>query len=97
MEVVISKSSKPAKKYQASSGGRTIFFGQTGYSDYTMHRDELRKENYIKRHGAQQDWSKKNIMTPGFMSRYVLWEEPTVRQSIQKLSKRYKDVTFKFK
>ena len=73
-EVVIQKSTKPEKKYQATANNRTIHFGQKPYEDFTMHRDESRRQNYIKRHGAQQDWSKKNIMTPGFMSRYVLWE-----------------------
>ena len=96
-EVVIQKSAKPAKKYQATANNRTISFGQKGYEDFTMHGDESRRQSYIKRHGAQQDWTKKNLMTPGFMSRYVLWEAPTVRGAMAKLNKRYSDIKFTLK
>ena len=97
MEVVIQKSTKPDKKYQATMNNRTIHFGQMGMQDFTINRDESRRQNYIQRHGAQQDWSKKNIMTPGFMSRYVLWEAPTVRGAVAKLNKKYSDIKFTLK
>ena len=95
MQVVIQKSTKPEKKYQATANNRTIHFGQKPYEDFTMHKDESRRRNYIKRHGAQQNWSK--IMTPGFMSRFVLWEAPTVRGAVAKLNKKYSDIKFTLK
>jgi hypothetical protein len=96
-EIVISKSTRPDKKFQATSKNKTIFFGQKPYEDYTMNHSESRKKNYIKRHGAQQNWSKSNVFTPGFLARHVLWEAKTVQGAIQKLNKKYKDVSFKLK
>ena len=92
MKVTIEKSKNPKKKYTAKTDNRTIHFGAKGYQDFTTHGDENRRENYIKRHGAQQDW--RNIMTPGFMSRYVLWEEKSVKKAVEKLNKKYKHVDF---
>jgi hypothetical protein len=96
MEVVIQKSSKPGKKYQATDNkGRTTHFGATGYSDFTKNKDEQRRQNYIKRHRKNENWS--DIMSAGFLARHVLWEEPTVRGAVEKLHKRYKHVSFKLK
>ena len=51
MEVIISKSKKPDKKYDARiDGTKTISFGQKMASDYTKHKDPIRKERYIARH-----------------------------------------------
>ena len=57
------KSSKNAKKYDAViDGKKTVSFGATGYSDFTKHKDEDRKKNYIARHNPNQDW--KTIQLP---------------------------------
>ena len=95
MEVVIHKSSKPGKKYQATDCKRTTHFGDSSYSDFTKHKDEQRKQNYIKRHKKNEIWS--DVMSAGFLARHVLWEEPTVRGAVQKLNKRYQHVSFKLK
>ena len=51
MEVIISKSKKPDKKYDAwVDGSKTVSFGQKGASDFTKHKDKDRKEAYIARH-----------------------------------------------
>jgi hypothetical protein len=100
MEVTISRSTRPGKKYQAtanSRNGRTVHFGAEGYSDYTKHRDKERRERYIKRHKKNEDWSRSNLMSAGFLARHVLWEEPTVRGAVEKLNKKYKDVKFVLK
>ena len=45
-EVVIQKSSNPNKKYDAViDGKKKVSFGAKGYSDFTKHKDEERKEN----------------------------------------------------
>ena len=93
MEVVIQKSSKPSKKYQATDGKRTTHFGATGYSDFTKNKDEQRKQNYIKRHRKNENWS--DVMSAGFLARHVLWEESTVKGAVQKLNNRYKRISFK--
>ena len=61
MEITISKSKNPKKKYDAKVDGETISFGASGYSDFTQHRDKERKQRYINRHKKNEDWS--NPMT----------------------------------
>ena len=41
--------------------------GGTGYSDFTKHKDEDRKKNYIARHKPNQDW--KGHTTAGFYAK----------------------------
>ena len=94
MEVVITKSKKSNKKLDAIiNGSKTVSFGATGYSDYTKHKDPLRKEAYIARH-SKEDWSKANIASPAWMSRYILWEKPTLKEAVDNANKKYKDVKF---
>ena len=58
VEIIIKKSSKDGKKYDAViDGKKTVSFGATGYSDFTKHKDEDRKKNYIARHKPNQDWT----------------------------------------
>ena len=50
INIVIQKSHNPKKKYDAVvNGNTTISFGAAGYSDYTVHKDPVRKQNYLKR------------------------------------------------
>ena len=80
-EVLLKKSSKPDKKYDAViDGKKTVSFGVTGYSDFTKHKDEERKQRYIARHGATQTW--KDIEKPQTWARYILWEK---RQYLRQL------------
>ena len=75
------------------SGGRVVSFGAAGYSDFTQHKDEARKDNYIKRHQVNEDWS--DVKTPGFLSRFILWNKPTIAASIRDLNDRYNNIKFK--
>jgi hypothetical protein len=93
MRVEISKSSHPKKKWKAVSGGKTIRFGQTGYEDFTQHNDPKRRLNYLSRHGSE-DWSRSNIMSPAFMSRWILWEKPSKKAALANLNRKYKGVKF---
>ena len=96
MEVVISPSKNKNKKFMAEVNGKKIHFGDNRYQDYTMHKDNKRKENYINRHSGE-DWSISNIASPAFMSRYILWEKPTIKGAIDNLNSKYKNVKFKLK
>ena len=98
MEVVIKKSSNNNKKFDAIiDGKKKISFGASGYSDYTKHKDNDRKNRYIDRHKSNEDWTKSGIRTPGFMSKNLLWNKPTLEASIKDLNKKYKDINFKYK
>ena len=95
MEVVISPSKNNKKKYDARiDGTKTISFGQKMASDYTKHKDPIRKEAYIARHKKNEDWSKSNIASPAWMSRHILWEKPTLKGAVDNANKKYKDVKF---
>ena len=93
MKLTIKKSTKPKKKYMAvfrDKGKivRTTHFGARGMSDYTRHKDKTRKARYIKRHKKRENWNDK--FSPGALSRYILWGEPTLRESIKKYKRRFK-------
>jgi len=77
-------SDKPEKKYYIiTNEGKKIYFGQAGASDYTQHKDPIRKMRYINRHKKREEkfWNKSGINTASFWSRFLLWEKPTIKES----------------
>lgn len=66
---------------------KKVHFGQEGASDYTKHKDEERKNRYLARHEKNEDWE--NPYTPGALSRWILWNKPTLRSSIDDFKKRF--------
>ena len=69
------------KYYIITESGRKVYFGATGYSDFTIHKDEARKERYITRHKNKENWTKSGIDTSGFWSRWYLWNKPTKKEA----------------
>ena len=92
--VVITPSHLKEKKFNAVvNGTKTIPFGAKGMSDFTIHKDEERKQRYINRHRKKnEDWT--NPLTAGFYSYYVLWNKPTIKESIEDMNKRFKNYRF---
>ena len=75
------------KKYDAAiDGNNTVACGASGYSDFTKHKDEQRKNNYIAIHKPNQDW--KDHKTAGFHAEHVLWNKPTVEASVTDTNKK---------
>ena len=66
-----------------------VKFGAKGYSDFTKHKDETRKSSYILRHKEREDWSKSGILTAGFWSRWILWNLPTIEESLKYTIKKF--------
>ena len=92
VSVVIKPSSMKTKKKMAifmmSDGTRqTVHFGQAGASDFTKNKDPKRKENYLERHRARENWN--DPLTAGALSRWVLWNMPTLKASIADFKKRF--------
>lgn len=87
----IKKANDGIKKYKATftDDERTysVKFGQLGYSDYTINKDETRKQRYLERHKANENWNKPD--TPGALSRWILWNKPTLKASIQDFKTRF--------
>ena len=97
INIVIQKSHNNKKKYDAViDGTKTISFGAAGYEDYTTHKDTQRKSNYIKRR-SKEDWSRSNLESAAWLSRYILWEKPTLQEAIRNANSMYKDVKFSLK
>ena len=54
MNVKIVRSPDRKKKFRAIIGdGRTVDFGDSGYSDYTKHKTPSRMRSYVRRHGGR--------------------------------------------
>jgi hypothetical protein len=92
-KVVIKKSTKADKKMMAiftdcqSGRDKTIHFGAKGMSDYTIHKDDERKKRYINRHKSNENWN--NPKTAGALSRWILWNKPSLRASITSYKKKF--------
>ena len=91
MEFILKKSDNPKKKFMILMGdGMTHYFGQAGAKDFTLHNKdvrEARKKAYIARTKNQpQD----DIHSPAFWSLNLLWNKPTIRQSISDIESRFK-------
>jgi len=67
--------------------GQHVPFGAAGYEDYTMHGDKERKKLYLKRHKKREDWN--DPKSAGALSRYILWNKPTLEASIKDYVKRF--------
>jgi hypothetical protein len=87
--IYFKKSTKEEKKYMVLVGKKTIHFGSAGMSDYTIHKDPERKERYISRHKKRENWNKSGMTTAGFFSRWILWNKPTIRDSIIDTEERF--------
>jgi len=72
---------------KCGGGEKVVSFGAKGMSDFTKHKDEERKELYLTRHKKNEDW--KDPMTAGALSRWILWNKPTLKASIDDFKKRF--------
>ena len=90
MDIIIKPSHLPEKKFDAViNGKKTIPFGQAGMSDYTIHKDVARKQRYLARH---KNDNYNNPLYPSFYSNNILWNKPTITESIRDTNKRFPNV-----
>ena len=88
MKVVIKKSNKKGKKFMATfDDKKTIHLGSAGMSDFTIHKDPKRKQRYLKRHQARENWN--DPKTAGALSRWILWNKTSLKESIDDYKKRF--------
>lgn len=92
IKVVISKSDSTGKKmkavfYEGDKKIKTTHFGASGYADYTIHKDKERKARYLERHKKNENWQ--DYKSAGSLSRYILWNLPTLSASITDYKKRF--------
>ena len=89
MKIILLQSSRKDKKLQIIVRGKSVHFGARGMSDYTIHKDQLRKQRYINRHQSNENWTSTGIETAGFWSRWLLWNKPNLKDSIKDIEKRF--------
>jgi len=83
----LEKSNRTNKKFMIIMGDNmTHHFGDARYEDYTIHKDTARKDRYIKRTASQPQG---NIHSPAFWSLNLLWNKPTLKDSIKDTERRY--------
>ena len=96
MIIYISESGRANTTWKAEAEGhRAVHFGQRGADDFTIHRDEAARQAYIARHGSKENWGRTGVMTPGWLSRYLLWQKPSLDEAIAAASRMYRGVTFR--
>lgn len=82
-------SSSPKKKFDVYLNNKKLLsFGASGYKDFTFYpHDQKKKENYIKRHQVLENWN--DLNKAGSWSRYILWNKPTLTESMRDMEKRF--------
>lgn len=65
---------------------KTIQFGDKRYENYTIHKNEKRKELYRKRHHKDKI---NEPMTAGALSWWILWNLKTMNESIKDYEQRF--------
>jgi hypothetical protein len=90
MSYILTDATNKAKRYQITTPeGKNIQFGSRAHENFTIHGDEKRKTSYLKRHSKNENWTKSGIDTAGYWSRWLLWNEPTIDESIKDIEKRF--------
>ena len=86
------------KRYMATfSDGKMVKFGLTNpkQGTYIDHKDKTLRKNYIKRHLTNL---KTNDYTrAGYLSLFLLWDKPTLKESITTYNTRIKNNDFNIK
>lgn len=94
--VAVRRSTRPAKKYMAvfRDPHHVSHFGAKGYGDFiewSRHDRQLaraKRAQYLARHGATESWD--DPTRPATLSRYILWEKPTLRAAVAAYKRRFR-------
>lgn len=81
--VSLTESPRKGKRYRLTLSDKVIDFGLKGGQTYIDHGDKRKRLNYLRRHYANEDWTKPN---PGSASAFILWGFET---NIEENLKRY--------
>ncbi len=93
MKVTITDSTNPKKKLMAvffDDDGKkikTTHFGQDGADDYTITNDKEQRTRYRNRH--KKDLDTNDYKKAGYLSWFLLWNKPTLTESIKDYKKRF--------
>jgi len=88
MHVSLFPSPRKGKAYRATftrkKDGSVIHtdFGSADYENYTQHHDDIRKKKFLTRFRSMIERYKDNPQAPTTLSRYILWNKPTIDESL---------------
>ena len=74
-DVEMSVSTRKNKKYMMLNPytNKWVHFGEMGFSDYTLHKDKVRRMNYrLRASNILGDWEQ-NKYSPNYLSLQLLW------------------------
>lgn len=72
-DVKLYRSTRKDKKYMIEHNGKLIHFGAMGYEDYTKHKDDNRRDNYLRRaRNIKGNWGQ-NKYSPNNLAIHILW------------------------
>jgi len=90
--VELKKATTQGKKYTAIFYDndrrkiKTTHFG-SDMSNYTIHKDDERKQRYLARHRANEQWN--DYMSAGSLAKHILWSKPTISESYNDYLKKF--------
>ncbi len=87
--VSITKSERPEKRLKAvfEDPKKTTHFGLKGGKTFIDEQDDAKRKAYIARHRPNERWN--DPTSAGALSRYILWERPTLQSAIGAFKRRF--------
>ena len=79
-------SNRKDKRYALILPKKTIHFGSKHGFTFIDGATDLQKENYLKRHSVNEDWTE---ITAGSLARYILWNGRNINKNIAEYRKRF--------
>jgi hypothetical protein len=71
-----------------SNPNKTVNFGSLGANTYIDGASKITRENYIKRHRVNENWTKPD--NAGSLSRFILWGDSTnIKSNIDAFKKKF--------
>ena len=87
------KNKKLTATFDVNGIKKSVSFGSAPNKDFTIYSKEdkklaeQKKKAYIARHKVNERWS--DPLTAGSLSRYVLWNKPTIKASIEDFKSKF--------
>jgi hypothetical protein len=91
LDIVMSsrKNKKLMAIFEIDGHIKKVHFGSKTSQTYLDHNDNLKKSYYIKRHKALGTEDIDNPTTPAALSMFLLWNKPTLDESIRSYKDRF--------
>ena len=68
---------------------KKVHFGSADMEDYTIHKDDKRKENFLRRFNKLIQKNKTNPFSPMTLSHMILWNKKSLTDSFKDYAEKY--------